>query len=132
MPTNSSPRADADAVRTRPRSLAELLRGWPEEQLLALLSDRPDLATPAPQDSSHLASRVGTRASIARAIDQLTRTEIAVLDAICIAGPISAPKLKEIVNARPATVATACERLESLALVWDSPGGIRALSEVTR
>ena len=129
MSTSPSSRADADASRTRPRSLAEQLRGWPQERLLALLRDRPDLATPAPQDSAHLASRVGTRASLARAIDQLTRTEIAVLDAIAIAGPLSTAKLNEIVNASPATISLACERLSSLALVWDSPGGIRALSE---
>ena len=109
--------------------MAEQLRTWPEERLLALLRERPDLATPAPQDSAHLASRLGTRASIARAIDQLTRSEIAVLDAVAIAGPLSSAKLNDIVNASPRTIEAARERLESLALVWDSPGGIRALSE---
>lgn len=131
MSTQPASRIDAEASRTRPRSLAEVLRAWPDERLLALLRDRPDLATPAPQDSAHLASRVGTRASVARAIDQLTRTEIAVLDAIAIAGPISSAKLHDMVNASAPTVSEACERLESLALVWDSPGGIRALSEAT-
>lgn len=112
------------------RTLAEQLRGWPNERLLALLRDRPDLATPAPQDSAHLASRVGTRASIARAVDQLNRTEIATLDAIALAGPLSPEKLADIVNAAPQSVVAATERLVSLALVWESPGGLRALSEV--
>jgi Helicase conserved C-terminal domain len=113
-----------------PRTLADQFRGWPDERLLALLHDRPDLATPAPQDSAHLASRVGTRASVARALDQLSRSEIAVLDALSIAGPMSAKKLTTMVQAEPDSIRRSYERLISLALVWDSPGGLRALSEV--
>ncbi len=112
------------------RTLAEQLRNWPSERLLKLLSDRPDLATPAPQDSAHLASRVGTRASVARAIDQLDRASLGILDAIALAGPITSVRLAEIINAEPASVRVATDRLRALALVWDSPGGLRALSEV--
>ncbi len=39
-----------------PRTLADQLRSWPDARLTALLQARPDLATPAPQDSSQLAS----------------------------------------------------------------------------
>lgn len=126
---NSVPLEPMDTP-ARPRTLAEQLRGWPDDRLLALLRDRPDLATPAPLDSAHLASRVGTRASIARALDQLNRTEIAVLDAIALAGPLSNTKLAGILNAGEGALASAVERLSALVLVWDSPGGLRALSEV--
>ena len=71
---------------TAPRSLADQLRGWPDGSLVRLLSARPDLASPAPQDSSQLASRASTRASVVRALDQLTVLELTVLDAVVAVG----------------------------------------------
>ncbi|MGL5824358.1 MAG: helicase-associated domain-containing protein [Nocardioides sp.] len=113
-----------------PRTLADQFRDWPDQRLLALLQERPDLATPAPQDSAHLASRVGTRASIARALDLLSRLEIVVLDALALAGPMRPARLAQLINAAPSSVDSACERLVSLALAWDSSSGLRALNEV--
>ena len=52
-----------------PRTLADQLRGWSDEQLSALLEARPDLATPAPHDSSQLAARIVVKASVLRALD---------------------------------------------------------------
>lgn len=112
------------------RSLADQLRSWPDARLSRLLSQRPDLATPAPHDSAQLASRAATRSSILRALDQLTRAELAVLDAIVLTGRTSVDRLRALVNADPAVVDAAVERLLGLALAWESTGGLRALTGV--
>lgn len=129
-----SPRSDAPAIQaeepTAARTLAESLRGWPEQRLATLLRNRPDLATPAPQDSAQLASRAGTRASLLRAIDQLTRLEITVLDAVVVLGDVPRERLNGAVHASAATTDAAIDRLLDLALLWQAPEGLRALSGV--
>src|SRR6478752_7227078 len=76
----SSVRGMSSSGRTTPaRTLADQLRSWPDDRLVALLRARPDLATPAPQDSSQLASRAATRSSIHRALDGLDRLELPCL-----------------------------------------------------
>jgi hypothetical protein len=114
-----------------PRTLAEQLRSWPDEDLARLLAERPDLAAPAPQDSAQLASRAGTRASVLRALDQLDRLELTVLDAVVAAnGSASARDLHRHVHAAPAAVDGALARLRAMALVWGQDGTLRALSVV--
>ena len=110
------------------RTLADQLRGWPDERLSRLLHERPDLATPAPHDSSQLASRAATRSSVVRALDRLTRLELSVLDALVVAGQTPAADLAGLVHADPGDVAAATERLVDLALAWQGTSGLRALS----
>lgn len=111
-----------------PRSLADQLRSWPEARLAQLLRARPDLATPAPQDSSQLASRAATRASVLRALDRLTHAELCVLHALVARGQTS--DLGDLVDARPESVAAALSRLEDLALVWGGPTALRPVTVV--
>ncbi len=112
------------------RTLAGQLRSWPDERLSRLLVARPDLATPAPHDSAQLASRAATRSSLLRALDQLTTAELSVLDALVVVGPATEARLAEVVHAAPASVRAALTRLLDLALVWESPAGVRALTAV--
>ncbi|GHJ59026.1 hypothetical protein NOK12_15440 [Nocardioides sp. OK12] len=112
------------------RTLADQLRSWPDARLSRLLLARPDLATPAPHDSGQLASRAATRSSLLRALDQLTRLELCVLDALVVAGQTTRAELVSLVHADPAATTAALEHLTDLALVWDSPTGPRVLSGV--
>ncbi|MBS2939385.1 helicase C-terminal domain-containing protein [Nocardioides sp. J2M5] len=115
---------------TPARTLADQLRGWPDERLVALLGARPDLATPAPQDSAQLASRAATRSSIHRALDGLDRLELSVLDALVVVGQTTPERLVEVVHADPDRTAAALQHLLDLALAWEAPGGVRALTGV--
>ncbi len=99
-----------------PRTLAEQLRDWPDERLVSLLAERPDLATPAPHDSSQLAARVVVKASVLRALDLLDSLELAVLQAL-----VQGADPADVVAAGPSAVASAVDHLAALALVWGTP-----------
>lgn len=114
-----------------PRTLAEQLRGWSDAELARLLTERPDLAVPAPQDTAQLASRAGTRASVLRVLDQLTTLELTVLEAVLCCGATGSPdQVRALVNADPGSVDAALARLRSLVLVWGGDDDLRALSVV--
>ncbi|ONI78997.1 DNA-binding protein [Actinosynnema sp. ALI-1.44] len=65
-------------------TLTEWLRERDDAALARLLGARPDLATPIPADTSVLATRAGSRASVARAAESLDTFTLAVLDALLL------------------------------------------------
>lgn len=106
-----------------PRTLADQLRGWSDEQLTALLLARPDVATPAPHDSAQLASRLVVRASVLRALDQLDALQLGVLHRVVAGAPLD----------RTPAVRAALDRLAALALVWGTPARpVVVLGEILR
>lgn len=115
-------------MSARPRTFADQLRGWSAERVAALLTARPDLIAPAPADSGQLAARATTRRSCQHALDGLTRLELAVLDAVVVAGTASADRIEQLVNAPAGDVREALARLTDLALTWESPSGHRAIT----
>ncbi|MGI8645771.1 MAG: helicase-associated domain-containing protein, partial [Nocardioides sp.] len=130
MRSTAGVRAARGAGRDGHRTLADQFRTWPDERLTRLLRERLDLATPAPHDSAHLASRTATRSSLSRALDRLNRLELSVLDALVVAGQTTSARLTSLVAAEVAAVEDAIERLVDLAVVWEAPGGLRPLTGV--
>ncbi|GGM33445.1 hypothetical protein GCM10011608_17400 [Micromonospora sonchi] len=62
-------------------SLADHLRSLPDESLAALLQQRPDLVVPVPADIAALAIRAQSRVSVSRALDELDRFTLQIMDA---------------------------------------------------
>ncbi len=111
-----------------PRTLADQLRGWPDERLVALLEARPDLSSPTPVDSGQLASRAAVRLSVQRAMDTLDRLTLGVLTIVAQQTSIDSDGVRAIAHAEVDAVDAALERLTGLALIW---GGSDAWHPVT-
>ncbi|MFC5995418.1 helicase-associated domain-containing protein [Pseudonocardia hispaniensis] len=113
-----------------PISLVDWLRAQDDETLAALLRLRPDLAVPVPADISVLATRVGIRASVHRACDDLDTATLAVLEALAVTDADAAPvPREEIGRMLGADVPTevldaALAALRERALIWDTDSGL--------
>lgn len=105
-------------------TLADWLRAQDDAALVALLRARPDLATPPPADMSVLATRVGTRASIARACEDLDTFTLAVLEGLVVLGadtePVALATLAGLLgpDVKPRPLKQALTKAKALALVW--------------
>src|ERR1700710_1098907 len=108
---------------SRPRSLADDLRARDDAALVALLRARPDLLSPVPSDLASLAARATTRPSVSRALDQLDRFALQVVEVLCaLPDHSSEDDVRRLLGADPAEPMA---RLHEQALVYrDDEGGL--------
>lgn len=104
-------------------SLADHYRALTDEQLERLFAARPDLAVPVPSDFSVLAQRAHSRMSVARALDQLDRFHLEVLDAVrLVGGPEHRADRKTaldlLADAPDFSVRRVLDELVTLGLAW--------------
>ena len=128
----AEPGAD-QAQRGRASSLAEWLRRRSDEQLIELLRRRPDVALPAPADIATLASRVGVRSSVQRAVDALDEFTLRVLEARVLLHERAVP-VDALARWLPGVTASrraqALDELRTLALVWGDDNGLHLVASV--
>ncbi|MFJ4106904.1 helicase-associated domain-containing protein [Oerskovia enterophila] len=115
------------------RTFPEALRSRSDEHLVALLMQRPDLATPSPSTLRSLAARATSRTSLDRAVARLDALELQVLESVLVLGdqpsapaaphpPVTIDRLLAALATEPADaplVRAAVAHLLEGALLWD-------------
>ncbi len=115
---------------SRPRSLADSLRGRSEVELTELFLGRPDLAHPAPANISSLARRATATPSVSRTLDILSAPQLHVLFTLR-ENSMSSDELSQSVDPLVAASLDAeIEVLLKLGLVWGLPDSLSAVTSV--
>lgn len=86
--TPRTPAGPRSAAPARPHpSFSDALRALPDDALVALLRERPDLASPSPSTLRSLAARASSRTSLERVLARQDALVLAVLEAVLVLGP---------------------------------------------
>src|SRR4029450_10182765 len=109
----------APSEPSRPRTLTEALRAMSAGELATLLTARPDLLDPVPEDLAELASRSTASASISRGVDQADCWLRTVAEALAaLPDPASASDLEAMLGTSPAQLGAAVQQLRERGLLW--------------
>lgn len=114
----------ARAVDASSTSLAETLRGFPDDELATLFRERPDALQPVPAGFDQLAARLATRTSLARALDELDRRTIAVLEALYVAPRPTYAAVATTLGG-DGQIRDSLAQLRALGLVWGPDADLR-------
>lgn len=105
------------------------LRVRTDEQLVALLQARPDLAVPVPTDLTVLARRLDAPHSVWRVLEACTAFEVAVVEALLILRRpkklVTTAAVVAALEVAPEAVESALEGLQARALIRGEEGGWR-------
>jgi len=115
---------------SRPRSLADSLRGRSEVELTDLFLGRPDLAHPAPADISSLARRATATPSVSRTLDILSAPQLHVLFTLRENSMSSDELIASVDPLVAANLNAEIEVLLKLGLVWGLPDSLSAVTSV--
>lgn len=107
---------------TEPTTLIEWLTARTDDELVTLLTLRPDLAVPPPSSMAVLAARTEQRASVFRVADELNTLDFAVLEMLAT-HPRHARGVSDLCDSLSertthAAIDAAVARLQARALVW--------------
>jgi hypothetical protein len=115
-------------------TFADWVRTRSDDELCAMLAERPELITPVPADLSALAARAATPAAVVRGLDRLDRFALAAAEALLVLPqPVPydrlAAALDGALDGTEATgghdVRTAVGRLRALGLAWGPDDALR-------
>lgn len=127
-----SVRLDALRIVVGMASFTSFLRARSDDDLVVLLTRRPDLASPSPSTLTSLAARATSRVSLDRALSAVDAAVLQGLEALVVAGrpePATPEDVLTAVGAQsPADRTRLLEALDQavvLALAWPDAGGLR-------
>lgn len=121
-------------VKVSVSTLTEWLRERDDAALTRLLGARPDLATPVPADTSVLATRAGSRASVVRAAESLDTFTLTVLDGLLLCDadtrPVTLAEVSSMLGAKVPRkrVREAVATLTDLALAWGPESALNVVA----
>lgn len=110
------------------RTFAEAIAQLDDEQLTTLLTARPDLATPAPEDLGELATRAAADPSVHRALDHLDQFTRTVVEAFAaLPDGVADTEVVTLTGAGAGAVGAAVDRLRERALLWGADHSLHLL-----